>query len=245
MSAIFWALSASIAVSVISFVGVVTLLVKENILHKMLILLIGFSAGALMGGAFFHLLPEAAESGSINVYHYLIAGFLLFLMLERYLLWHHCHDSKCTVHPFGYLNLIGDGVHNFIDGLVIGSSFVVDVRFGLVTTMVIIFHEIPQEIGDFGVLVYSGFGKMRALFYNFLSAVAAIIGAFVGVYSSQAMGKFSPMMLAFTAGGFLYIACCDLIPEIHKQAEMNRSVMSMGFFMLGLIFMFIMSLISH
>lgn len=246
MSTLAWAVGASILVSLVSLIGIFSLLFKEKILDQILILLIGFSAGGLIGGAFLHLLPEAIEvSNNITTYTFLIIGFILFFILERYLLWHHCHEGKCDVHPFGYLNLIGDGVHNFIDGLVIGSSFVVDIRFGIVTTIVVILHEIPQEIGDFGVLIYSGFNNYRALFYNFLSGVSAIFGSLIGFYFTSLLGKFSSMILAFTAGGFIYIASCDLIPEIHRQSSTKKAALSMAFFILGILFMFIMRLLHH
>lgn len=233
-------------VSLISLIGIFSLLVNEKILHRILILLIGFSAGGLIGGAFLHLLPEAIEiSNSLAVYVYLIIGFILFFVLERYLLWRHCHEGKCDVHPFGYLNLVGDGVHNFIDGLVIGTSFAVDIRFGLITTTVIILHEIPQEIGDFGVLVYGGFNKYRALFYNFLSAISAVLGSVLGYYFSNILGKFSSVILPFTAGGFIYIACCDLIPEIHKETSLKKATLSMAFFILGILFMLGMKFVHH
>lgn len=241
---IFWALGASIAVSLISLVGIFTLLLKEDLLRKVLILLVAFSAGALIGAAFLHLLPEALEiSNSLTTYLYLLLSFVLFFILERYLLWRHCHEEACTVHPFSYLNLIGDGIHNLFDGLTIGASFVVDIRFGIITTVVIILHEIPQEIGDFGVLVYGGLTKRTALFYNFLSAVTAIFGALIGYYFSAHFKSFSQAILPFAAGGFIYIAGCDLIPEIHKEMDLKKSTFSMAFFILGIIFMFLAKLI--
>ena len=209
-----WAISASIVVSLISFVGVITLLLKENVLEKILLLLISFSAGALIGGAFLHLIPEAVEkSGQSGVYLFVIVGFILFFILEKYLHWRHCHKGKCDIHTFTYLNLVGDGVHNFIDGLIIGSSFVVSVNFGIATSFAIIMHEIPQEIGDFGVLVYGGLNKNKALFYNFLSAITAVIGTVIGYALANTSDDFLKLLMPVAAGGFIYIASCDLIPE--------------------------------
>lgn len=246
MANLFWAVGASIVVSLISLVGVFSLLLKEKLLNKILILLVGFSAGALIGGAFLHLLPEALEKANgTNTYLYLILGFVIFFILERWLLWHHCHEGKCDVHPFGYLNLIGDGIHNLFDGLIIGSSFVIDVKFGMITTIIVILHEIPQEVGDFAVLVYGGFGKYKALFYNFLSGVTAILGALVGYNFSERVGNFSSLILPFAAGGFIYIASCDLIPEIHKESNLKKATYSMAFFILGIIFMFAAKFINH
>ncbi len=246
MTALLYAISASFIVSLISLIGIFTLLIREELLSKILILLIGFSAGGLIGGAFLHLLPEALEmSNTINTYGYLIIGFILFFILERYLLWHHCHEDRCEVHPFSYLNLFGDSIHNFLDGLVIGASFLIDIRFGIVTTLMVILHEIPQEIGDFGVLVYGGFDKFKALTYNFLTALFAILGSVIGFYFSGMLGKFSAVVFPFTAGGFIYIASCDLIPEIHKQSSLKKATFSMVFFVLGVFFMYIMKVYLH
>lgn len=243
--AFWWAIGASVVVSLISLVGIFTFLFNDKLLNKLLILLIGFSAGGLIGGAFLHLLPEALEhDGSINTYIYLILGFIMFFVLERYFLWRHCHNGICDVHPFSYLNLIGDGIHNFFDGLIIGSSFLVDIKFGVITTATIVFHEIPQEIGDFGVLVYGGFGKYKALFFNLLSALTAIVGAVIGFYFGENIANFSSIMLPFAAGGFIYIASCDLIPEIHKQSDIKKSSLSMLFFILGILFIYIIKQIN-
>lgn len=232
-----WAIGASITVSLISLIGILSLLIKEGWLNKLLIVLIGFSAGALIGGAFLHLLPEALEEGgSHSVFLYLIAGFVAFFILERYFHWRHCHKGVCSVHAFTYLNLIGDGIHNFTDGLVIGASFIVSVHFGIVTTLIIIMHEIPQEIGDFGVLVYGGFSKLKALYYNFLTALTCVLGTIAGYLISANIQNFSLLLMPFTAGGFIYIAACDLVPELHKQEDLKKSVSAMAAFLCGIIF---------
>lgn len=232
-----WAIGASIAVSLISLIGIFSLLIKDKLLEKVLVLLIGFSAGGLIGGAFLHLLPEALEkTASHTVFLYVIAGFIFFFILERYFHWRHCHEGRCDIHAFTYLNLIGDGIHNFGDGLVIGASFVVGVNFGLITTLVIIFHEIPQEIGDFAVLLYGGFTKARALIFNFLSAAVCILGTVIGYYLSERIGEFSLFLLPVIAGGFIYIAACDLIPELHKEPGLARASLSVLAFICGVLF---------
>ncbi len=241
-----WAISASIAVSLISFIGVVSLLLKENLLEKVLFLLISFSAGALIGGAFLHLIPEAVEkSGQGGVYLFVIVGFILFFILEKYLYWRHCHKGKCEIHAFTYLNLIGDGAHNFMDGLIIGSSFVVNIHFGLATSFAIIMHEIPQEIGDFGVLVYGGMKRNKALFYNFLSALTAVLGTAIGYGLANASGVFLKLLMPMAAGGFIYIASCDLIPELHKQKDIKKATLSMAVFILGVAFMYFAAAMHH
>lgn len=243
----FWALGASFLVSIISLIGIFSLLIKEKLLENILLLLIGFSAGGLIGGAFLHLLPEALEKApSQIVFLYLILGFIAFFFMERYFHWRHCHKGICDVHAFTYLNLAGDGIHNFTDGLVIGASFLVNVHFGIITTLVIITHEIPQEIGDFGVLIYGGFSKFKALFFNFISALTCILGTALGYLISAKIENFSAFLLPFTAGGFIYIAACDLIPELHKQPDSKKSVLAMFTFLCGILFILITRLMhSH
>jgi zinc and cadmium transporter len=239
-----WAISASIIVSLISLIGIFSLLLKDKLLDKILILLIAFSAGGLIGGAFLHLLPEALEqSNNPNIFIYVILGFILFFILEKYLHWRHCHKGTCDIHAFTYLNLIGDGIHNFSDGLVIAASFVVSIHFGVITTLVIIFHEVPQEIGDFGVLVYGGFHKAKALAYNFVFALTCVIGTIVGYYLSENIKNFSLYLLPITAGGFIYIAACDLIPELHKEPDLKRAAFSMLAFLCGILFILLARLI--
>lgn len=234
---LFWAVAATIVVSLFSFIGVLTLAFKEKLLNKIALMLVGFSAGALIGGAFLHLIPEALERGmSDNLFLYVILGLVAFYVLEKFLHWRHCHKGKCKVHMFTYLNLIGDAVHNFTDGLIIAVSFVVSFKLGLVTTLAVIIHEIPQEFGDFGVLIYGGFSKFKALFYNFLSALAAVFGAITGFFLSSAAGGML-FLLPLTAGGFIYIASSDLIPELRKENGVKKSLLPFAFFLLGIAFM--------
>lgn len=229
-------LGSTFVVSLISLVGIFTLAVKENLLQKLLFIFIGFSAGALLGSAFFHILPEALEKiKSTAVFSYLILGLILFFLLERYFYWRHCHqEGDCKVHPFTYLNLIGDGFHNFIDGIVIAASFLTSTKLGMVTTLAVILHEIPQELGDFGVLVYGGLSKEKALFYNFISALSAILGAVLGYFIAGREAGFSHFILSLTAGGFIYIATSDLIPEIHKESNRRRSNLAFLAFLFGI-----------
>lgn len=246
MSNLVWAVGASLAVSLISLIGIFTLIFNEKRLNEALVLLIGFAAGGLIGGAFLHILPEALdEFNTRGVFLYVILGFVSFFILERYFYWRHCHDGKCDIHPVTYLNLIGDGIHNLIDGVIIGTSFIVNVRFGLVATLAIVFHEIPQEISDFGVLIYGGLSRFKALLYNYLFSLTAIVGAVAGYYFSSNLKNFSGALLSFAAGGFIYIASCDLIPELHKEADLKKSNYTILFFLLGLLFMFLLRLLHH
>ena len=233
-----WILSATVLVSVISLIGIFTLGIKGEYFDKMLVLLVGFAAGGLIGGAFLHLLPEAVdECGCSFVFFYALIGFTVFFLMERYLYWRHCHQGVCDIHTFTYLNLIGDGVHNFTDGLIIAASFMTDLKLGIVTTLAVIFHEVPQEMGDFGILVYGGFSKLKALFFNFISAFTAILGAIIGYALSGITKNISLFLISFTAGGFIYIAASDLIPELHKQKDDKRANIAFITFILGLVFM--------
>ncbi len=233
-----WILSATVIVSIISLIGVFTLGVKSKMFDKMLVLIVGFAAGALIGSAFLHLLPEAVrDCEGEAVFFYALVGFTVFFLMERYIYWRHCHNGVCEIHTFTYLNLIGDGVHNFADGLIIAASFVTSLKLGLVTTLAVILHEIPQEIGDFGILVYGGFSKKKALLFNFACALMAILGAVFGYALSEITGQSVPFLIAFTAGGFIYIAASDLIPELHKQKDAKRANAAFVSFILGLILM--------
>jgi zinc and cadmium transporter len=225
-------------VSALSLIGIITLAIKDKLLHKVLFCLIGFSAGSLIGGAFLHILPEAVESCPGNaVFYYFILGLILFFMMEHYFYWRHCHDGPCEIHAFTYLNLIGDSFHNFIDGMVIAASYVVSFQLGVVTTVAVILHEIPQEIGDFGVLIYGGFTKKKALIYNYISALTAVVGALVGYALAGVIPYISNFILPLTAGGFTYIAMSDLIPEIHKEKDKKRSLAAFIAFLAGIGFM--------
>lgn len=239
-----WILIATTVVSLISLIGIFTFTLKDNLLHKALFLLIGFSAGALIGGAFLHILPEVLRrTASELTFYYIILGIILFFLMERYFHWRHCHEENCDIHAFTYLNLAGDGLHNFIDGMVIAASFIVSFKLGLITTVAIILHEIPQELGDFAVLVYGGFSKEKALLYNFISALTAIAGSVIGYFITDFARGFSNFILPLTAGGFIYIAASDLIPEIHKEKDLKRSTLAIVAFLFGIVFMAIAKLL--
>lgn len=239
-----WIVGSALLVSILSLIGIFTLAIKDEILSKILLGLVGFSAGALMGGAFLHMIPEALEwSGSATVHSYVIIGFILFFLLERVLYWRHCHDGQCDVHIFTYLNLIGDGIHNFTDGMTIAVSFVTSIQLGIIATLAVISHEIPQELGDFGILVYGGFSKTKALFYNLLSALTAILGALIGYFISSYMENITALLISLAAGGFIYISGSDLVPELHKLSEVKKSILSFCFFIIGIMFMWILKFV--
>jgi zinc and cadmium transporter len=245
-------LVAVIVVSLLSFVGAFLLFFHIKGTQRMLLSMVSFAAGALLAAAFFDILPEA---GSDSI-HIVLVGIVCFFVVEKLLYWYHCHNGMCIGHhhehpqpkgkksaiaPVALLNLVGDGVHNFFDGVLIAVSFAASFKLGAITTLAVMLHEIPQEIGDFSVLIYSGLSRARALFYNFLSALTAILGALAGYYFTSSVAAAKPAMLAFTAGGFIYIAAADLIPELHEDQDFPKSLWQLVWFGLGILIIFLVS----
>ena len=235
-------LAATFGISLLSFSGVLTLVQRGELKDTTLLGLVGFSAGALLGGAFLHLIPETVNrSTNFGVFLALTSSFVLFFLFER-LVWRHCHKAKCEVHPFVYMNLLGDALHNFIDGLVIAASFLAGIELGIVTSIAVALHEIPQEIGDFGVLVYGGMRPGRALTMNFLVALTAILGGLAGLTLSTFVGASMVFLLPFTAGGFIYIAAADLIPQLHQKTSVQHTLISFGSLLLGIVLMLLVKI---
>jgi zinc and cadmium transporter len=162
-----------------------------------------------------------------------MVGIVSFFALEKFLYWRHCHEKECPTHTFVYLNLVGDGIHNFIDGMVIAATFMIGFELGFATTLAVIFHEVPQEIGDFGVLVYGGLSRKKALIYNFISAVTAILGA-LATYFLAYLRSIEALLVPFAAGGFIYIAATDLMPELHKKSHAGESIVQLFMILLGI-----------
>ena len=234
--AVTYSFASVLLVSAISFAGVFTLTLRDKLLKSLIFVLVSMSAGALFGDAFLHLIPEAfGEGDSKLVALAVVAGIMLFFILEKFLAWRHSHGSDeetlesarahdHTVKSLGPIVLFADAVHNFIDGVVIAASFLVSTEVGIATVLAVVLHEIPQEIGDFGLLLHSGYSRGKALFYNFLSALTAIIGAALVFMLGGGVERALPFLLAFTAGGFIYIAGADLVPEIQKTKESKKSL---------------------
>ena len=243
-----YALVSVFIVSLISFIGVITLSIKKSILNKSLLFLVSLSAGALLGGAFIHLIPEAFENftSSLVVSLLILSGILIFFILEKLIHWRHCHVPTSSKHPhhLAMMNLIGDGLHNFIDGLIIGASYLINTQLGITTTLAVILHEIPQEIGDFGVLVYSGFKRIKALFMNFLSALTAVLGTIIALLIGAKAEAFSILLLPIAAGGFIYIASADIMPELHKTCEPSKSLFHLIGLILGILLMLLLVLVG-
>lgn len=242
-----YTLGSVVIISLISFVGLLSLGINITILKRILIYLVSFSAGALFGDAFIHLLPEAAADGfSINISIYILLGIVMFFILEKIINWHHYHwpHTGDQIHPFAMTNLVGDGFHNLIDGLIIGAAYIVSLPVGIATSLAVLFHEIPQEIGDFGVLIHAGYSRGKALFLNFVTAITAIIGAVIALLVSTQTETLTLFLVPFAAGGFIYIAGSDLIPELHKEVEVKKSLAQLGAFLLGILAMVALLLIE-
>jgi len=210
---------------------------------RLILILLALIINSLLGFigliAFFHLFPESLEFLSpMEFSFYALLGFVLFLLIEGYFHWHQC--KKCDIHPFSYVMLIGDGIHNFIDGLIIAASFFISISLGAITTLMIILHEAPQELGLFGSLVYSGHNKNKSLFYSFIAQSTCILGGLIGYFLSFTINIVSPFLISFAAGGFIYISASDLIPEIHKayKGDVKKSLCLIGFLFLGIILMY-------
>ena len=196
-----------------------------------------------------HLIPEAAEGGDfgVDVSLWILVGIMVSFVVERFLQWRHCHIPTSEEHPhsFAYMNLFGDAVHNFIDGLIIGGSYLANMQLGIATTLAVVFHEIPQEIGDFAVLIYGGFSKSRALFLNFSTALVAVLGAIVALSLGSMLEGFGPFLVPFAAGSFIYIAGSDLIPELRKEEPgLLKSSLQLTAIVLGVLVLFSLTLFA-
>src|SRR3989338_544167 len=238
-----YSLASVFIVSIISLVGIITLPINVEKLRKLLIYLVSFAAGALLGDAFIHLLPEAVEETGFEVVIslYVLIGIGFSFLIEKVVHWHPFHYplEEGHVHPFAIMNLVGDLVHNFMDGLIIAASYLVSIPVGIATTIAVILHEIPQEISDFGVLLLGGFTKARALFYNFLTALTAVLGAVVVLMIGSSVENITTFLVPFTAGSLIYIAGSDLIPELHKgEFDWKSSLMQFAAIALGVLVMY-------
>lgn len=233
MNPLIYILGSVIIVSLIAVLAIIPFLLKKKISEHKLILLLSVSVGTLLGGVFIHFMPEIVEHGyNIRSAIYILAGFITFFILEKLIHWHHNKQNvnktnKCA-HSHAYhlapLNLIGDGIHNFLDGMVIAGSYLVNLPLGIAATISIIFHELPQEIADFGVLIYSGMSKKKAVLFNFLSAITAIIGAVAGFFISNYIHEFTHFIIPFAAGNFIYIAASNLVPELHRHCKLRDTI---------------------
>lgn len=234
-------LLSALSISAVSLVGVSILFLRAHILRGISFFLLAFAAGALLGTAFLHLLPEAIEEYEItaNTLAIALAGFLLFFVAEKLLHLHHSHreEDEHRTRSLGILTLLGDGIHNFLDGLIIGIAFLVDVQLGVVAAAAVALHEIPQELAEFGVLLYAGFTKKRALLFNFLSASTVVFGAAIGFWLGEVLETIILPVIMLAVGTFLYVAASDFVPEIQREKGEKRSIELMLVFILGILTM--------
>ena len=231
--------------SAISLVGSVTLLLSERALHRVLTPLVAFAAGALLGGAFLHMIPAAAQQMSLDeLFLLVLAGFAVFFALEQFLHWHHCHrEAVGCKKPLTYLILIGDGLHNFLGGLAIGGIFLIDIRLGVLAWLAAAAHEVPQELGDYAVLLHGGWKKGSALLFNFLSGLTFLLGGVIVYVVGQRLNVI--WLVPFAAGNFIYIGASDLIPEVKGHEKLSVSALHFASFLLGVVLLLVVKLLGH
>jgi len=243
-----YAIISVIVVSLVSILAVIPLLIQKKISEKTLLFLLSISVGVLLSTVFIHFLPEiVSQDYTLKIALYILLGFLLMFILEKFIHYHHnkkCENCDCG-HAHAYhlapVNLIGDSIHNFIDGVIIAGSYAVNVVVGVTATISIIFHEVPQELADFGILLYSGFSKKKALMFNFLSALTSILGVIVGFVLLNKLNGFTAFVIPFAAGNFLYIAASNLLPQLHRHCNLKDTFIHLFAIILGI---FIVVLIS-
>ena len=266
-------------IGLLSLIGLFMISMKERTLDRILFILIAFATGTILASALFDLVPESIHhlielnEGGSNialslVFTFVIIGFVVFYIIERFIYWFHGHahekedkyvcyetitgDTDLAINKvrniksYAFLNLIGDGLHNFLDGIIIMVAFLSGTRNGVVVTLAVLFHELPQEIGDFGILLYGGFTKKRALLFNFSSAMVALLGGLIAFILSDTLELFNLFFLAFSGGGFIYIACAELMPELTKEKDLKKSIIQALIFLCGIILiMLLVILLPH
>jgi len=234
-----YAIASVIIVSLFSVVVALPFFIKKKVSQRTLLFLLSVSVGVLLSTVFMHFLPEVTHHYSMKVAFYILTGFMLMFILEKFVHYHHskkCEDGECA-HGHAYnvapVNLIGDGIHNFIDGIVIAGSYAVNVGLGIAATISIIFHEIPQEVADFGVLLYSGMSRKKALIFNFLSAITAILGTIIGLVFVSKSQDFTHFIIPFAIGNFIYIAASNLLPQLHRHCKLKDTLLHIFAIVLG------------
>ncbi len=240
MSELLWILGVTLLIAVLALIGIITFSLKENVFEKILIYFVSFAAGALIGAAFFELIPESFHEFGVGHGHMtapilILLGFIFFFGLEQFLRWHHCHEAPCehTKMSFSYLILISNGIHNFIDGIIVGAAFLIDITLGISTSIAVAAHELPQEFGNFGILVYGGWKKMKALFVNLIASLMIVPGGLIAYFSAHLINPI--YLIPFAAGNFIYIGASDLIPEVHGEENLKKSMVILSMFVLGIL----------
>ena len=275
-SLILWIIVFTVLGGVLSiFAAAAFLLLPERLRARLLSPMVSFAIGALLGAAFLAILPHAFESPGIDPHTItltVLCGILVFFLLEKMVIWRHCHIDDCDVHgsvavpgaggtesrglpvpdmeevrrkATGNLILIGDGIHNMVDGVLIAAAFLTDIHLGIVTSMAVIAHEIPQELGDFAILLHSGYSPSRALMYNVLTSLTTVIGGVMAYFSLSLANQLVPYVLAIAASSFIYISVADLIPGLHKRPEFSATVQQIVLIASGIAVIFIMHATLH
>lgn len=257
-----YSLVSVVLVSLLALIGAPFMLFKEAWLKRTLFILISLSVGALFGDAFIHLIPEIYQSGqsSVLLSTYILLGIIMFFVLEKFINWHHHHEEEnadslnheptekcaenCQAEAFGYTILIGDTLHNFIDGIIIASSYLISFEVGLATTIAVVIHEIPHEVGDLAVMLHAGFSRGKALFFNFLSALASVLGAILALLLSGQIESIVPILLALATGGFIYVAGSDLVPQLHRHPKVGDSLIQLFSILVGIGLMYSLLLLE-
>lgn len=252
-----YAVASVVLVSLVSLVGVATISASKQRLKGMTFVLVSLAAGAMLGNAFIHLLPEAFEAATSNLTVSLcvLGGIFAFFILEKFLLWRHCHEidhchseKHCPgadhVHPVGYMSLAADGLENLVDGMMIGAAYLVSVPVGVATTLAVVLHEIPAEMGDFGVLLHAGFSRGKALLLNLLSGAMAVAGCLIALFAGSSIESFPHLMAPIAAGCFIYIAGSDLVPQLHKELMPSRSLVQLLAMGAGVALMLLLTLLE-
>lgn len=248
MNTLAWIILFSLLGSAGVVVGAgVLLLLREVVWRRLIFLLISFAVGTLLGGSFLGLLPEAlARAETLSVFSAVLAGLILFFVLEKWVLWRHCHDSECPVDQVaGELILLGDAIHNFFDGIVIAASFLSGPVLGVSSALAVVAHEVPQEVGDFAILLHGGYGKGRALLYNLLSSSTTLVGAVMAYFALSSIERIVPYVLAISAASFLYIAMSDLVPGLHRVVSLQKAAVQVVFIVAGILTMAAIRMIAH
>ena len=243
METLYWIIGSSLLMCAIAMVGSVTLLLNATTLQRILLPLVAFAAGSLIGGAFFHMIPAGLDAYGNNTWFYgwILLGFCVFFALEQFLHWHHCHRAQTSCkQPLTYLILLGDGLHNFIGGMAIAGTFLIDIRLGIMSWLAAAAHEIPQELGDFAVLINGGWKKGKALLFNALSALTFLIGGLVAYFLSFNIDI--SFLIPFAAGNFIYIGATDLVPEVNKHKDVKVNLVNFLTFIFGVLLMLFIKL---
>jgi len=245
MSVFWWIVASGLCMSAIALVGSVTLLLRASTLDRIVTPLVAFAAGSLLGGAFFHMLPAAIDTGRppAAVFAWAMLGFAFFFAMEQFLHWHHCRRSRADCRqPLTYLILIGDGLHNFLGGLGVAGVFLIDIRLGIAAWLAAAAHELPQELGDFGVLIHGGWEKRRALLFNLLSGLTFLVGGLVAYAASARIDV--DFLVPFAAGNFVYLGASDLVPELKGHEHTRANLVNFAAFAGGLLALWGMRAVS-